>query len=55
MVSVDRYGSRTWAVREGRRLLAVTVYRKGALALAGRVVRARQDRLELLRLRRAVA
>ena len=38
MLSVAKYRhSRYWAVYEGRQLLAVTVYKKGALAVMRRL------------------
>lgn len=33
MITIGRYGSRNWAVYLNGRLLAVTVYRKGAIAI----------------------
>ena len=36
-VKVERYKERHWAVFDGGGLVAVTVYRKGALAVASRI------------------
>lgn len=33
-IEIKRYGTRNWAVYVGGKLLAVTVYKKGALAVA---------------------
>ncbi len=33
-VAVCRYGSRYWAVHQGTELIAVTLYKKGALRVA---------------------
>jgi hypothetical protein len=37
LIEVKRYGTRNWAVYEGGELLAVTVYKKGAMAVARRL------------------
>ena len=34
-IEIRHYGTRNWAVHEGRELFAVTVYKKGALAIQG--------------------
>ena len=36
-IEIRRYGTRNWAVYEGGELLAVTVYKKGALAIVERL------------------
>lgn len=39
LIEVRRYGKRNWAVYEGGELLAVTVYKKGAMAIVERLSR----------------
>ena len=39
VIEIRRYGTRNWAVYEGGELLAVTVYKKGAMAIVERLTR----------------